>query len=313
MMQKHWVRSKALALVSDKNHEESLPLNPIAPLKGALYHTTSFFQVQRLRKRFSAKVSFTFSKGKFEVKTASSSLEFEQVLRLRYEVFHREFMNRRFAHGVDVDPFDEVADHLVIIDREKNKLVGTYRLLCSRFTDAFYTSSEFHVTSFLNEPGVKLEMSRACIHKDYRSGAVMHLLWRGLMQYVAQVDAAFLFGCASVKTMDLMEGAALYRHLLARDGVSPQSEGRNIVPVPSYRMEGFRAAVDRVTPEQQEAARALLPPLLAAYLKAGARICGEPALDKAFRCLDYFTVLRVADLSETHSRKYVVAPRPEVP
>lgn len=309
-MHKHWVRSKALALVSDKNNEESLPLNPIAPLKGALYHTTSFFAVQRLRKTFRAKVSFSFTKGKFEVKTAASSLEFEQVLRLRYEVFHREFMNRRFAHGVDVDPFDEVADHLVIIDREANKLVGTYRLLCSRFTDAFYTSSEFHVASFLAEPGVKLEMSRACIHKDYRSGAVMHLLWRGLMQYVAQVDAAFLFGCASVKTLDVQEGAALYRHLLGRDGVSSD---RNIVPVPSYRMERFQEAVEKITPEQQEAARALLPPLLAAYLKAGARICGEPAIDRAFRCLDYFTVLRVADLSATHSRKYVVAPRPDVP
>jgi putative hemolysin len=309
-MQKHWVRSKALSLVSEKNNEESLPLNPIAPLKGALYHTTSFFAVQRLRRRFSAKVSFSFTKGKFEVKTAGSSLEFEQVLRLRYEVFHREFMNRRFAHGVDVDPFDEAADHLIIIDREANKLVGTYRLLCSKFTDAFYTSSEFHVASFLEEPGVKLEMSRACIHKGYRSGAVMHLLWRGLMQYVAQVDAAFLFGCASVKTMDPREGAALYRHLLSRGGVDTQ---RTIVPVPAYRIAGFADFVEKVTPEEQDAARAYLPPLLAAYLKAGARICGEPALDRAFRCLDFFTVLRVADLSGTHSRKYVVAPRLDAP
>lgn len=309
-MKKHWLRSKELEILFEKNNEELSPLNPLTPFKDALYHTKSFFEVQRLRKRFSAKVSFTFSKGKFEIKTAASSDEFEQVLRLRYEVFHREFMNRRFAHGLDVDPFDEVADHLVIIDREANKLVGTYRLLCSRFTDACYTSSEFSVASFLAEPGVKLEMSRACIHKDYRSGAVMHLLWRGLMRYVSEVEAAFLFGCASVKTVDMGEGAALYKHLVGRDGVSAE---RNVVPLKNFRMEGFQAAVDKVTPEAQEAARALLPPLLAAYLKAGARICGEPALDKAFRCLDYFTVLRVADLSDAHSRKYIVAPRPEVP
>ena len=34
-----------------------------------------------------------------------------------------------------------------------------------------------------------------------------------------------------------------------------------------------------------------MPPLLKAYLRMGAEVCGEPCLDAEFNCLDFFILL----------------------
>jgi putative hemolysin len=260
--------------------------------------------VHRFLRGFRPKVRIQFEKGSFIVKTVENWSELEQVLRLRHEVFHREFLNKRLPLGMDMDRFDPVGDHLVIVDKESGKIVGTYRLISSAYSNVFYSQSEFDLDAFLKLPGIKLELSRACIHRDYRDGIVIALLWRGLVQYIQQVKAAYLFGCASIRSMDGVEVGSIYRYLSSKSFLSAEFR---IEPVGSYRMPGFYDTLGRIpegNAEIAERGKALIPPLLNSYLKAGAKVCGAPALDVSFQCVDFLTVLRMEDLTRLFERKY---------
>jgi putative hemolysin len=103
----------------------------------------------------------------------------------------------------------------LIIDKKSGEIVGTYRLICSLFSKRFYSQAEFTLEQVLALPGVKLELGRACIKKEFRNGAVLTLLWRGIIEYMKLTNAKYLFGCASVQTVLPHEAAATYEYLLA--------------------------------------------------------------------------------------------------
>jgi putative hemolysin len=268
-------------------------------LKQVVTQYISYAAVHKFLRNFQPKIRVQFDKGPFTVKTVENWSELEQVLRLRHEVFHKEFIGQTLPLGLDFDRYDSLGDHLVILDREQGKIVGTYRLICSKFANNFYTASEFNIDEFLQQPGTKLELSRACIHKDYRDGVVIALLWRGLVQYIQQSQAAYLFGCASIRSMDVAEVQTIYQYLGSKDFLS---DDFGIGPVASYTMPGWTTATG--SGSGVESGKSLIPPLLNSYLRAGAKVFGAPALDSAFRCVDLFTVLKMDKISPLFERRY---------
>jgi hypothetical protein len=48
----------------------------------------------------------------------------------------------------------------------------------------------------------------------------------------------------------------------------------------------------------------LVPTLLKSYLKGAARICGEPALDREFHCIDFLIVMKIEEMSAMMKGKY---------
>jgi putative hemolysin len=265
-------------------------------------YTGPFSAHRQAIRSFLPKTKIFLEKGNFTVKTASTGAELEEVLKLRSSIFHREFMNKRFVLGLDTDRFDHLADHLVIIDKRHGKIVGTYRLISSRTSTSYYSQTEFSLESLLALPGTKLELSRACIQKEYRSGVVMNLLWRGISQVLREIGASQLFGCASIRTMNATEVNRIYQWLHAKGAISTEL---SIVPVADYRLPGFQANTTPLTESEEAVVKAMIPPLCHSYLKAGAKVCSQPALDRDFRCVDLLTVLNMDDLSRMHERKYV--------
>ncbi len=248
---------------------------------------------------FRQKVPVHFVRKNFTVKTVSNRRELVQAYLLRYEVFHKEFAGKRFPIGLDTDRYDSFADLLVIVDNRTNRVVGTYRLICSAYSSNFYSASEFDLTPFMARDGIKLELSRACIHRDYRQGVVMSLLWKGLGEYMSAVGARYLFGCSSVKHTESSAIAGIYRKLQAQGKVAADPA---ILPLPEYRIDEFaRIAASQTDTEDQPD----IPPLFQAYLRAGARVYGEPALDLKFRCADFLTVLDRSEMSAVHEKKFV--------
>jgi putative hemolysin len=274
-------------------------MKPIPRLKQIVSQYVSYVAVHKFLRGFQPKIRIQFDKGNFTIKTVENWSELEQVLRLRHEVFHKEFIGQTLPLGMDFDRYDPLGDHLVIMDKELGKIVGTYRLICSKFAQNFYTASEFSIEEFLKQPGTKLELSRACIHKDYRDGSVISLLWRGLVQYIQQSQSSFLFGCASIRSMDVAEVQSIYQYLNSKDFLSSEY---GICPVPSYKMPGWKNVFEKGP--GAEAGKALIPPLLNSYLRAGAKVFGEPALDSAFRCVDLFTVLNMEKITPLFERRY---------
>ena len=149
--------------------------------------------------------------GSLEVRLAETDHEVEQAQRLRYCVFYEEMSAipspQMRALGRDFDKYDDVCDHLLVVDRETQGedgqplVVATYRL--TREKDAaraggFYTAGEYDIAPMLNglPAGTKfLELGRSCVLKSYRSRpGTMQLLWkRPAMAYVARFDIDLMF------------------------------------------------------------------------------------------------------------------------
>ncbi|MGZ3771887.1 MAG: GNAT family N-acetyltransferase [Bdellovibrio sp.] len=255
--------------------------------------------------KFKAKIEICSEVGPFQIKTVTDMEELTEALALRYEVFHKEMLGKKASHGIDVDEFDFNCDHLVIKEKRSNQVIGTYRLNCSLFTDEFYSGKEFVLSKIMQLPGVKLELGRACIHKNFRRGILISLLWRGIAEYMAACDAKYLFGCATVKTDDPRDAALLTRYFEDEGRILTNLRTRPTLkftmPLLNYFLEEYRAPLQEI---QKKHAEDLLPPLCRAYLKAGAFIGGEPAWDQEFQCIDFLTVLQREDLNRTLWKKY---------
>lgn len=254
---------------------------------------------------FQQKVALEIDSSRYLVRTVSRIEELRKTLRLRYKVFFLEGMKKRKSIGMDLEPFDFVADHLIVIDKASREIVGTYRLISSLFSSSFYSQAEFVLDEFLKEPGTKLELGRACIHPEHRNGAVIALLWKGLHEYMTLTESRFLFGCASIKTVNLNEIAAVYHYLIENQLVSDKY---HIRPTPAYRVEGLDSGLQHgwqmsADPKDLEA-RNLVPSLLRSYFKAGAKVMGEPALDRDFECIDFLTILEKDLLDSGYSKKF---------
>ncbi len=276
-------------------------LRNIEPIKEILFQYGNHLHANRIERLFYRKIPVYFEKGSFIIKTIENRFELKEVLKLRYQVFHKEYRKKKFPFGIDVEALDSIADHLVIIDKESEKIVGTYRLICSEFSNVFYSQSEFAIQGFFELPGVKLELSRACIHKDFRKGVVMNLLWRGLIKYMGEVKAKYLFGCSSIKTMDPMEVALVVNHFRSEGQLLNAIEAH---PLPIFEMARLGVSFDEGAIAVSKPVEDMIPPLLQSYLKAGAKLAPVPALDRDFKCVDFFTVLDIDSLTQIYERRY---------
>ncbi len=251
-------------------------------------------------KDFRGHVALKYETDDFLVTTAQNGAELLRVLELRHEIFLKEWQGRSAYHGLDVDNFDFNADHLMIIDKARGEVVGTYRLLCSHFTHDFYSASEFDLREFTRLPAVKLEMGRACVRADYRDGNTIDLLWKGLTRYIFQTKTEFLFGCASVKSTDPELLGRVFRTLRDQNGWTDEYQVRANW---DYQFPDFSILTAEGLNSVEK--REFIPPLLRSYLIAGAKVHGWPALDREFACVDLLTILDWKHLNPKFQSRYV--------
>lgn len=254
-------------------------------------------KAELLKKPFARKYKVDFEARGYRIKTIDTMAEMRQVLALRRRVFHYEFARKWISLSSDKDRFDDRADHLAIICQETSRIVGVYRLIVSGPDQIYYSDTEFNISGFIRQAGRKVELSRACIDRDYRTGTVIALLWKGLAEYAKVAQADFLFGLSSVTTTDKGVIKALHCHFEERGmvdlsfGMDPRSE---------YGIEGFAG----INPASIEASE-LIPPLLKTYIKAGAKICSQPVIDRDFNCADWLTILDMRQLNQAFDRRFM--------
>jgi putative hemolysin len=237
------------------------------------------------------------------IERATRSNDIDAAKRLRYRVFAGELGARIQARrpGHDEDPFDAWCDHLVVRDQSTSEIVGTYRILTAerakRF-GTFYSEGEFDLTRLARlRPGIA-EIGRACIREDYRSGAVIMLLWQGIAQYMREHGAGYLIGCASIGMADGGADAVRVYHQLAP---------RHLAPI-EYRVFPRHPLMPRGGDKPAElAAPASIPSLLKGYLRVGAWIAGEPARDPELNTADLFVLLSLAHVDARYARHYLKA------
>jgi putative hemolysin len=254
---------------------------------------------------FKPKISILIETDKFILKTADAYEELLESFKLRHEVFFQELQGK-INTGIDLDKFDAYFDHLVIIEKNTNNVIGTYRLNLSEFSNYSYTAQEFDLDEIFKIQGPHLELGRACIHKEFRNGIIISLLWRGIVAYMNQSGARVLFGCSSIKVNNPKDTALIYKYLLEQRHIS---ESNFTSPTSSYQMPFFDIWIsyylcNKLTELQCKEAESLIPPLVKSYLKLGAKIASIPAYDKEFDCIDVLTVLKKEDITNSVARRF---------
>lgn len=239
------------------------------------------------------------SAGNLELCVARRPEELEAAQRLRYQVFSEE-MQAVFpaaAEGVDADEYDPWCEHLLVREHGSGEVVGTYRLLTpvnAARLGAYYSESEFDLSSLGPIRHQIIELGRSCIHPDHRNGAVIMLLWAGIAHIVKQLQLRYVLGCASVSLRDGGVTAAHVWHQACRDmqraPALPRLRPHHPYPV-------GRHALDADQP-------ARMPPLIKGYMKVGARICGEPAWDPDFNTADFPVFLDLEHMDARYRRHF---------
>lgn len=250
--------------------------------------------------------------GSLEVRLAAGDGEVRRAQRLRYKVFYEEMaavpvglagLKRR-----DVDPYDCVCDHLLVLDHDaarkpfrahKPKVVSTYRLLRQSVADAhagFYSAGEYEIAPLLAaHPDVDfVELGRSCVLKPYRNRRTIELLWQGIWAYVQRHRIGAMIGCASLEGTDpdrLAEPLSFLHHMAA----SPPAWRVRALP-------GRHVPMGRLGREALDPKRAMkaLPPLVKAYLRVGATFGDGAVIDRQFGTTDVFVVMPIAQISQRY-------------
>lgn len=242
----------------------------------------------------------------FHVKLAQTKEDLRAAQRLRYEVFVSElgaggpFVDH--AQRLERDDFDPFADHLLLSDQNRRKVVGVYRLMRPEMAaraGQYYSASEFDLT-VLEQSGKKLlELGRSCLHVDYRGGTAMHHLLSALARYVAEHRIEVLFGVASFHGTDLsrLTGplSLLHHRHLAPANLRPKSL-KNVFENNNLTEEAHL---------NRKACIAEIPSLIKAYLRLGGFVGEGAFVDHAFNTTDVCLVMDAKRLSQQHSRMYL--------
>jgi len=224
---------------------------------------------------------------KYRIQIASDESQVEEALKLRYRVFGEE-LNRKFSFNgqKDRDEFDDQSHHLLVIERQSEAIIGTYRL--QRYEQAKegngFASSKRFVLDVLPDDLLRLsfEVGRVCIEPAHRNGRVLYLLWKGLAAYLRYYNLRYLFGYSALEESGVEIALATWHYLRENNFMD---QNYHVEVRDEYKIDTSNSAIssEEVT----------LPPLLKNYLDVGTRVCSEPAYDPIMKISHFFILFDV--------------------
>jgi putative hemolysin len=245
--------------------------------------------------------------GRLEVRLARSAADVVAAQLLRYRVFYEEMAAQptpeMAAARRDFDVYDDICDHLLVIDHDEDeqRVVGTYRLIrrqAAARIGHFYSADEYDIAPLLAYAGEILELGRSCVAEGYRTRAAMQLLWQGIAAYVFAHRIGLMFGCASLPGTDI-DGLALplsylYHHHLAPPELRPRA-------LPDRHVDMARMAKAAI---DSKAAMASLPPLIKGYLRLGGFVGDGAVIDRQFGTTDVCIIVKTDQVTEKYYQHY---------
>jgi putative hemolysin len=239
------------------------------------------------------------SDPRYCVRFARNPEDIDTALKLRFEVFNLELgegLDSSYATQRDEDEFDAQCHHLIVIEKQNKRVIATYRMQTRQMAKGgkgFYSQGEFDLSRFPSEVlEQSVEVGRACIAREHRNGRVLFLLWKGIARYMEHTQKRYLFGCCSLTSQDADEGKAVMDYL-ERNGYTH----RSIRVPPLSEVECYPTDFTVSRPVKVK-----IPILFRLYLNYNAKVCGPPAIDRAFKTIDYLVIMDIAEL-DVRTRK----------
>ncbi len=250
-------------------------------------------------------------KEHFLVKFAETPEEIEAAKRLRYSVFVEEqghLSDKAVPDSIDEDEFDPYCLHLIIVERNLNEVIGTYRVHPGAVALeglGFYSEQEFKFEGLDKIADSIVEVGRSCVKPEFRNGAVVALLWTGMALVHARTNCQYLLGCVSLTTTDATIGYAVREYMRKQGDVFT-----NVVkatPQPDYELPepDWQEVDELVNGARRSELRKLMPPLLKGYLRLGAKFSEEPVLDKEFGAIDFLVLLDFDEMEHKYARHFL--------
>ncbi|MEL7834575.1 GNAT family N-acetyltransferase [Fodinibius sp. Rm-B-1B1-1] len=235
------------------------------------------------------------STSRYELRLARTESDMRAAQSLRYRVFNVELgegLERSHEYELDIDRFDMQCDHLIVIEQQSGRVIGTYRLQTYQKAKegyGLYTADEFDLSALPSDVlEDAVEVGRACIEKKHRNGRVLYLLWRGIAKYMEMTKSRYLLGCCSIKSIDPKEGWIVWDYLHHNDLINPSLQVTTKSDFACPEMERDTNAWHQVT----------LPELFELYIDIGATVLSKPALDCNFKTIDFLILVDIENLDD---------------
>ena len=197
--------------------------------------------------------------------------------------------------GLDIDGFDQYCDHLLVRENGTHRVIGTYRILSPHKANeagGYYSAGEFDLSRISHLFDRTVEVGRACVHRDYRNGGTITMLWAGLAKYMQMHHYEYMIGCASVPMHDGGHAAASLYQKLKDEHLTPSE----------YRVFPHNPLPIAALNQNMQVA---CPPLIKGYLRLGAQICGEPAWDSYFNTADMLVMLSLSKINHRYATHFL--------
>ena len=250
-----------------------------------------------------------YDPDKIQVRLVKDADEIKAAQAIRYKVFYEEYgakpNEEMLREKRDIDSFDDIADHLIVLDNDlpagPGRIVGTYRLLRREVAERhgqFYTSEEYDIQPLLDNEKDLLELGRSCVLPDYRTRPILQKLWEGIAHYVADHNIGLMFGCASLHGTDIdqlsEQLAYLYHYHRAEDRLCPKAIAERYVDMNMHEKDDLDA----------RKVFSSMPPLIKGYIRLGASIGDGAVVDHQFNTTDVCIVMPTAQVTDKYVKHY---------
>ncbi len=240
----------------------------------------------------------------------------------------REITFRAIGEGsgkpLDIDPYDEWYDHLLLYHTQNQEIAGAYRIgRCDEITTTrgmrgLYTYSLFRISRrLLKQFSPALELGRAFVTEKYqKSYAPLYLLWRGIGAYLLRYPQyRYLIGPVSISAEfpDLSKALLItfLEEKFSWDHLRREVQPRTPYEIPSrYRSYYYSISVNSLQDvqtliEEIEGSHIKIPILIKHYLKMGARVIALN-IDRDFgNALDILMMTDLLRADPEQLRKYM--------
>jgi len=225
----------------------------------------------------------TLVKGKYYAQQAQSPDDIADARALRARCFAGD------QRG-DADGYDARSIHILIKEMRSNKVVCCYRLLVVQGADLndSYAAQFYDLSALRSFPGPMIELSRFCVHPQWRDPDIVRVAWAAMTDIVDANDVKMLFGCASFAGIEATPHLDAFAMLKARH-LAPECWAPKVKAPDIYHF----ATHVQCKPGARKAFEAM-PPLLRSYLMMGGWVSDHAVIDAQMNTIHVFTGLEVA-------------------
>lgn len=222
-----YLRARSYALEANIHNDDiKCPNTKMEPLPPPLKSNVMVNELNKIRKK-----SFLFDCAQYECFFA----DYDDIPNIMYEVGRRrEEAFRAIGEGsgkkLDTDNYDTYYKHLILWDKEENRLVGGYRLgigkdiVEKKGIDGFYISSLFEIQdAFRDVLSKSIELGRSFVTVGYQKDILpLMLLLKGLMMVAYRYkDVDYFIGPVSISNWYPKFYKSLMVHYIVNEFPSP--------------------------------------------------------------------------------------------